>query len=400
MSSLTARAEIEKDVAAVGRIAAVPSILALLCKTTGLRFAAVARVTEGTWTACAVHDELDFGLKVGGELDIATTLCRDVREGREPIAIDHASQDPVYCQHPTPTMYGFESYISVPIVLPGGSYFGTLCALDREPASVNNPKTLAIFEHFAHLIAVDLQNEGRAEAIMRELLGERADGALREQFIAVLGHDLRTPLASILSCSHIMTLKPQDPALMVDLAERIRNNVRRMRHLVDNLLDFARGRLPGGLPVSVAEIEDLQAAFEEVLDELKAAHPNCELVTRMELGAPVLGDRVRLQQLLSNLVGNALTHGSAEAPVMVTAAINVGELEICVHNEGEPIPEETIPSLFDAYQRQQPTRPGGGVGLGLFICQRIVDAHRGELTVTSTQAKGTTFRARLPIAGR
>ena len=109
---------IVQDLAAVSRIDVVPSLLRIVCETTGMGFSAVARVTAGTWTACAVHDDIQFGLQPGGQLYIQTTLCRESREARAQVVIDHASQDPQYKDHCTPRIYGIESYISVPIVLP------------------------------------------------------------------------------------------------------------------------------------------------------------------------------------------------------------------------------------------------------------------------------------------
>ncbi len=113
---------ISRDLAAIARISAVPTILRTISESTGLRFTLVARVLPDRWIARAIHDELDFGLKVGGELDVATTPCRQVRDTREPIVIDQASTDPTYRSHPTPKMYGFESYIAVPIFRRNGEY--------------------------------------------------------------------------------------------------------------------------------------------------------------------------------------------------------------------------------------------------------------------------------------
>ena len=122
------------DLLTVQRISAVPAILQVLSETTGLRFAAVARVTETNWTAC-VFDRIEFGLKVGGELDVTTTLCSEIHASHQPIIISQVSADPDYCHHHTPQIYGFESYISVPVLRANGSFFGTLCALDPLPAT-------------------------------------------------------------------------------------------------------------------------------------------------------------------------------------------------------------------------------------------------------------------------
>src|SRR6187431_972074 len=132
--------EIRRDVQTIGRIDAVPMLLRVISETTGMGFAAVARVTDGTWTACAVHDRIDFNLKAGGQLDVSTTLCKEVREARTPVVIDQASLDPFYCDHHTPRIYKIESYVSVPIVLSTGEYFGNLCAIDPRPAKVARPE--------------------------------------------------------------------------------------------------------------------------------------------------------------------------------------------------------------------------------------------------------------------
>ena len=154
--------DIAHDVAAVGRIAAVPTLLRVLCDSTGMGFAAVARVSDGSWTACAVHDDIQFGLKPGGQLDVHTTLCKEVRSARAAVFIDEASADPVYCNHHTPRIYSIESYASVPIVLGDGSYFGNLCAIDPRPAKVSDPRVKSMFARFADLIGQQLDSERRA----------------------------------------------------------------------------------------------------------------------------------------------------------------------------------------------------------------------------------------------
>ena len=113
------------DVEAVSSIDAVPSILEVICRTTGMGFAAVARVTSDRWIACAVRDEIQFGLKPGGELKVETTICHEIRQNHQAVVIDHVAEDELYAHHHTPAMYGIQSYISMPIMLKDGSFFGT-----------------------------------------------------------------------------------------------------------------------------------------------------------------------------------------------------------------------------------------------------------------------------------
>src|SRR5688572_21489225 len=131
-----------------------------------MRFVVIARVTGTQWIACAVLDEMDFGLAPGGELEVATTLCSEVRDHRTPIVIEHASTDDTYCDHPTPRKYGIESYIAVPIVLKNGEFFGTLCAVDSRPAELSDETILASMSLFADLVANELGNESSYAALL------------------------------------------------------------------------------------------------------------------------------------------------------------------------------------------------------------------------------------------
>ena len=125
-----ADAKSASDVEVVGRIPTVPSILRAVADLTQMRYVVIARVTDEKWTACAVLDEMEFGLPPGGELEVATTLCNEVRDHKSPIVIENASADPVYCEHPTPKKYGIESYIAVPIVLKDGVFLRNGLGLD------------------------------------------------------------------------------------------------------------------------------------------------------------------------------------------------------------------------------------------------------------------------------
>ena len=164
---------IADDIDAVARIDVVPKILEVVCRTTGMGFAAVARVTEERWVACAVRDEIAFGLQPGGELKVETTICSEIRESGEVVVIDHVAKDQAFCRHPTPAMYGFQSYISVPIVRSDGSFFGTLCSIDPRPARLNTPETVGMFKLFAELIAFHLDAQERLRLSETALLDER-----------------------------------------------------------------------------------------------------------------------------------------------------------------------------------------------------------------------------------
>ena len=397
MSSLADRT-IADHIRAVGRIDVVPSILNVACQATGLRFAAVARVTDSSWTACAVLDGIPFGMVPGGELRIETTFCKSIRATGEPVIIEHASEDPMFRHHPSPKMYGFESYISVPIHLPDGTFFGTLCALDIAPARLRTPQTEGMFGLFAQLIGFHLDAQDRLDRSEAALLDARQTSEFREQFIAVLGHDLRNPLAAVDAGAKLLMKAPLDErsATVVGL---IRKSCTRMVGLVGNLLDFARGRLGGGLVLHRVAEDRLGACLEQVVEELRAAWPDRAIRTEFALDRPVFCDSDRVAQLFSNLLGNALAHGAADRPVEVGArtAAN-GAFELSVANGGEPIPAGKLDRLFQPFSRRDDGLPHAGLGLGLYIASEIARAHDGRIAVSSTPAE-TRFTFSMPGAG-
>jgi signal transduction histidine kinase len=386
---------ISQDIDLIGRIGAVPSLLKLICSNTGMGFAAVARVSDSSWTACAVEDHIGFGLAPGGQLELKTTLCFESRNLRAPIYFDHASQDPVYADHHTPRIYSIESYISVPIVRPDGRYFGNLCAIDPRPMSVSEPKTVAMFESFADLIGCQLEIEERQRETELALVDERATAEMREQFIAVLGHDLRNPLSALSTLGELFARRIAEPEI-ARAGEQIRTTTRRMAGLIDDVLDFARGRVGAGFEVNKTEVSQLAASLGEVVLELRSAHPDRRIVENIHVDGTVWCDCARIQQLLSNLLANALTHGAHDAPVVVESWTKQGWLVISVVNGGEPISAENMARIFEPYWRPETSQVREGLGLGLHICSLIVKAHGGTLQVSSTADLGTQFVARIP----
>jgi len=382
------------DIDRVNRIEAVPTILDVICRTTGMRFAAVARVTEARWIACGVLDEINFGLKPGGELKVETTICHEIRQSREAVIINNVAEDQQWCGHKTPALYGFQSYISMPIILADGSFFGTLCAIDPRPARLKTPETIGMFRLFAELIAKNLDGQRKLAVTESALLQERADAELREQFIAVLAHDLRAPMSSIRSLMDLMLKTPlnEDATTMGRL---MRDSSTRMLGLIDNLLDLARGRLGGGLTVRRDAEKLLEPVLREVIAELKAGQPDRVIDVEFKLLEPVNCDRPRIAQLFSNLLSNALSYGSADHPVRVRAVSEGGNFELSVANAGESIPAAALDHLFHPFYRSAVQHNREGLGLGLYIANEIAKAHGGTLGVESTREE-TSFTFRMP----
>ncbi|WP_342453052.1 GAF domain-containing sensor histidine kinase [Jiella mangrovi] len=383
------------DVAAVGRIAAVPKILDVVCQSTGMGFAAVARVTESRWITCQSCDHIGFGLKPGDELTIGTTLCAKVREIREPVVINHVDASETYRGHPSPATYGYQSYISVPIFRATGELFGTLCAIDKRPARLESPETIGMFKLFAELIASHLDADDRLAVAEAELIDERQIAELREQFIAVLGHDLRNPVASIDSGMKLLLRQPLNERSR-QIVTLVQGSVLRMGGLIDNVLDFARGRLGDGLTLEWGEENSLDAALMQVVEEMRIGHPDRPIDVAMSIDRPVRCDRARLGQMLSNLLGNALTHGAADRPIEVRATTETGRFVLSVANGGLPIGEETMKHLFQPFFRGEVRASQQGLGLGLFITDQIAKAHGGAMSIISNET-GTRITFEMPL---
>jgi signal transduction histidine kinase len=384
------------DIAAVQSIDAVPRILEIVCRSTGMGFAAVARVTDERWVCCAVRDDIEFGLRPGGELKVETTICHEIRQSHQAVVIDHVAADEVFAGHHTPALYGFQSYISVPITLADGTIFGTLCAIDPRPARLKNPETIGTFVLFAELIASHLDAFDRLAATEASLLSERQASELREQFIAVLGHDLRNPLASIAAGTRMMA-KAASPEEKVEIAGLVQGSINRMSQLIDNVLDFARGRLGGGLTLHRSANEPIDKILDQVIAELRSTHLTRVIRTRFDIREPVCCDGQRIAQLFSNLLGNAIVHGAADQPVDVTASTDNGTFELSVANSGDPIPVEVMKQLFQPFYRGAIRPAMQGLGLGLFIASEIARAHGGTLTVASSDIE-TRFTFRMPTS--
>jgi signal transduction histidine kinase len=382
------------DIAAVQGISAVPRILEVICRSTGMGFAAVARVTEQRWICCAVRDEIAFGLVPGGELVLETTLCHEIRQSHEAVVIDNVAKDAAYCGHHTPAQYGFQSYISMPIVLSDGTFFGTLCAIDPRPARLDTPQTVGMFKLFAELIATHLEAVDRVAASEATLLSERETSELREQFIAVLGHDLRNPLASIAAGAKILT-KTESKDAAGEILGLMQKSVARMSALIDNVLDFARGRLGGGIPLRRSP-QSLAPVLTQVIAELRASSSGKKIETEFDLTQPVDCDAGRIAQLFSNLLGNSITHGTAATPVRVRATTKHGAFELSVANFGETIPADAMERLFLPFHRMSAQDTHQGLGLGLYIASEIARAHDGTIDVTSSPEE-TRFTFRMPL---
>ena len=300
---------------------------------------------------------------------------------------------------PSLRMHGFVNEVALELLAADGTRVPVIAnALERRDAAGD-----VLFTRITFFVAVERRRYERNLLFAREaaeIAGEeeRRRSELREQFIAVLGHDLRNPLASVVAGARLLRKEPiSEKGLGV--LDLMHASAMRMSGLIDNVLDFARGRLGGGIAVERGEPQPLEPLLEQIVAELRAAAPDRIIETELALHDSVACDRSRLGQLVSNLLGNALTHGARDEPVVLRASTADGWLEISVCNAGSPIPAEAMDRLFQPFFRggDRPNRQG--LGLGLYIASEIARAHDGTLNAESTAA-GTRFTFRMPIHAR
>jgi signal transduction histidine kinase len=388
-------ADVQADVAIVGRISAVPSILEVVCQATGMGFAAVTRVTEDRWIACKVLDLVQFGLVAGSELPIKTTLCDEVRASNSEIVIDDVQADALYASHHTPQIYGLQSYISVPINLADGSFFGTLCAIDAKPAQLKGTHRVGMVRLFAQMIGRHIDDQ-RLLAQSQTRLAESLETAqLREQFISILGHDLRNPLASLQAGTRLLLRAPESEKA-IEILLHMELTTARMKRLIDDMLHLARGGLSGGIDVKAHDVHSLCATLEQIVTEIKVTHPLRAIELTQTIDCAIPADLSRLGQLFSNLIGNAVAYGADSQPIRIHASTGQTHFEFSVANAGDPIPPATLSRLFQPFFRGAQQRHTEGLGLGLYIAAQIAEAHNGQLTAHSDE-KATIFTFKMPL---
>ena len=227
---------------------------------------------------------------------------------------------------------------------------------------------------------------------------ERVDRS-RRMFLAILGHDLRNPLNSVMMSAQVLSQSRQLDGELSEVASGIAASADAMARMISDLLDFTGAGLGAQMPISRAPM-DFRWVCQQVVDEMRTAYPTRTL--RFQPHGDLSGewDASRLRQLVSNLLGNAVQHGATDGPVELSIAAEGDQVVLAVRNGGRPIPADAVGTIFDPLVRgmspelQKQRRPGS-IGLGLYIAREIVTAHGGAIDVKSSEA-GTVFTVHLP----
>jgi phosphoserine phosphatase RsbU/P len=287
--------------------------------------------------------------------------------------------------------------VALDIRAPGGGLIPVIAgaAENRGPAGEHRFTRLTLFraEDRRKYERSLVEARAKAEAATEQ---KAQEATLRDQFIAVLGHDIRNPLAALKAGLRLLAVTPSDSDRFHRVLGEMNGSVERALRLVADVMDFARGRLGSGLDLAIRESEDLNAVLEHVVSEIKAIYPRRRIGSHIAIDEPVMCDPDRLGQLASNLLSNAVFHGSTDAGIDLRATIEDCDLRISVTNAGEPISDAVRAHLFEPFFRGKVRESGNGLGLGLFIVNQIARAHGGAMSVSSDD-RATTFQFVMPI---
>jgi light-regulated signal transduction histidine kinase (bacteriophytochrome) len=360
----------------------------------------------------------------GDELKLETTICHEIRQSGTQVVIDDVAADDDFCDHPTPAMYGFRSYISVPILRKDGTFFGTLCGLDPKPANLSTPEVTGMFNLFSDLISFHLQAVEEIENSELQLLKEREDrmkilekknAELKkmnqelEAFAYVAGHDLQEPLRKIETFTSLIHKK--DYQTLSDTAknyfDRIIKSVTRMQALIRDLLMYSQVKgheLAFKNTPLLTIVNEIQQSFSEEISQKQVKFIVGKMCT-----TPVIP--FQMYQLLQNLVANSIKFRQQDVPpvIEISSSMEKGNTEvsvklsedkeychIVVSDNGIGFDAEHSERIFKVFQRLNGREEYDGTGIGLSIVQKIVDNHDGFITATAEVNKGARFDIYIP----
>lgn len=407
-----------KDFEKVQQIPVVPTMLDVICSTTGMRFAAVARVTDNRWLACRVRDDIQFGLQAGEELAIETTICNEIRDHRHAVIIDHVAESAEYRDHHTPRMYGIQSYISFPIILKNGEFFGTLCAIDPSPAELNNPKIIGIFSMFADLLSFHLQSLD---------LMERSYTALQEsnrqlnysqdelrQYRQISNHNLQEPLRKLRLFTDILVNQTAESDIIraKEVAVKINSFAQELSTMIQHLSDFSALQNESATTATV----DLNTVVATAAAQLENKLSTKQLHLQTSLLPAIHAVPAQMMQLffylistLTDLPRSTGTSGirvsaqyltPQQAQLAIPAGAQFNYCEINVEDAGVMVDKTELNTIFDILVRFNDNDAQSAVkyGAGLANCRKIVHHHGGILTAQPMPAQGIAFSIVLPVS--
>ncbi|QRR01147.1 sensor histidine kinase [Dyadobacter sandarakinus] len=406
-------ATLARDIQRVQQIPIVSTLLNVICEVTGLGFAAVARVTSEKWITCSVHDNMELGMLAGSELPVETTICDQIRQVRQPVIIENLDESLAYADDPILVSNGVKSYISYPIVLRSGEFFGTLCAFGREPKKLTGIRTTGLFTAFAELVALQLQQQDVLEATRDKVKGlsvQLSDSTdENRQYRHISTHSLQEPLRKIRVFSGMLVdaLQENDVKKASDLSVRINTSATRFSEMIKNLSDFSF-LTEDQQTFSLVDLEDtVSMVLTQLRPQIRLSGASVE-VARLPV---VRANASQMEQLFYHILGNAIKFAKPGTPLAVSVSSckiygthldgeyhpNRQFVEIRINDNGVGIPETQLENIFDMFSKLPSTViRREGEGFGLTFSRRIVRNHSGTIRIKSEVGSGTSVRIVLP----
>ena len=383
------------DFSDLSQIDAVPIMLDVICRTTGLGFAAVARVTPDRWIACAVRDEAGFGFAAGSELPVDATLCKDLHNPGEIIVIDHVSADGQYASHAVPKRFGFESYIAVPIMLSDGR-FGTLCALDRTPTRVNTPEIRAMFGLFARLIAFYLEQRQQVSDLEVQVANRTlALNAERESLRALAGELQRTR-------------EDERQSLAREVHDELGQSLAFLRIELASVRTALRSRDAGVIAQSLATLDSMDANLDGVIRDVQ------RIVSQLRpVALDLLGFAAAAQWLISEFSSRTKIRAGFEdvtdrplpdgVPIVFYRVLQESLTNVSRHAQATSVTaslryegQNIVLRVTDDGRGVNGATIAGGTGFGLRGMMERLRAVGGELRIESPSHGGAEVVAVVP----
>jgi signal transduction histidine kinase len=356
----------------------IDSAAILLCEGASIR----ARAAVG----------LEEEVRQGVNMRIGEGFAGTVAATRRPLLLRRAWQDPlvrsqIIRERKTCALYGVPLLDRDRVV--GVAHIGSCVSED-----IPEPEK-RLFAALAQRATSAIIKQQLREELRRAVDELKLAAEFRERFVGIVSHDLRNPLSSIALTAGILLRSPDLPPHLATQARRILTNAEHMTRMISDLLDFTRGRLGGGIPLTPAAA-DLAQILDRVVDEYEQTHPTRQIECTVRGDTRGIWDAERIAQVISNLLGNALQYGDRSQPVHIKVVGTADQALLSVHNSGTPIPANLLPHIFNPFKRAAERQvASSGLGLGLFIANEVARAHGGRIDVESNDI-GTTFTVRLP----
>nr|WP_314586491.1 GAF domain-containing protein [uncultured Pseudomonas sp.] len=367
----------------------VAALLRVVCDISGLGVATVAEVTEQRWIACAVEDRIAFGLQPGAELDLESTLCNHVRSSHDAVIISDVTQNPTYCDHPAPGLYGWKSYLSVPVFRPNGTFFGTLCAFDPQPAPrLEQRPVIDTLDGFARLLGELLAREEQRREASPGARGDRDLTPLREQLLVLLEEDLQRPLQAL----------AKEASADAAQAQRLQAEAQRLAERSAAAADFVRVRLGHGLPLKLTLVEGVNERLTNLLATLQARFPDQTLGSELpELPAAVRLDLPRLLQAMGALLEWVASRNPAGGTLLLRGELDERCYRLAVESRTAVVDPGSLSQVFQpALTEATPEQPAR-LELSLYLAQEVARGHGGSLVARQENGR-LRFLLTLPTA--